>query len=162
MNKATINFWLDTALFLLLLLAILTIQPEIADHSFVHVFPGLLLMGAVAVHLYLHWEWITAVYRNYRKMGRHAQKNVLVNLALFGTYLVAGGVGVCARLMLFVSPHVHFHLGILHAVLVVPLLTLQMLHLALHFKWIRKNVQTRSLYVSGGLGHTRRCRSASP
>jgi O-antigen/teichoic acid export membrane protein len=145
MNKATLNFWVDTALFILLLLAILMIMPEIKTHSFIHVIPGLLILVGVVVHLYLHRKSIKAVFQNYRKMDRHAQENVLLNLALFGAYLVAGGVGGFARLMLFVYPHVHFHLGILHVVLTAPLLTLQAVHLARHFKWIRKNIRTRIL-----------------
>lgn len=141
--KATHNFWLDTALFILLLLVILTVWPEVLTHSFVHVIPGLVIMSGVALHLYLHRNLINSVRRNYRKMGRSAQKKAILNLALFGAYLAAGSVGCLARLILFVSPDIHLHLGILHAILIVPLLTLQMIHLALHFKWIKRNVQTR-------------------
>ena len=145
MNKATTIFRVDTILLALLLLALLLVWPEIITHSFVHVIPGLLLMGVVVVHLYLHRGWIQTVRQNYHKMGRRAQNKALLNLALLSPYLVAGGVGAAARLMLYLSPAVHFHLGVLHVILVVPLIVLQTAHLALHFGWIKKNVRTRIL-----------------
>lgn len=143
MNKATTIFWVDTILLALLLLALLLVWPEIITHSFVHVIPSLLLLGGVIVHLYLHRAWIHTAYRNYHKMGRRAQKKAILNLALVSAYLVVGGIGAVARLMLFLSPAVHFHLGVLHVILVVPLIVLQTAHLALHFGWIKKNVRTR-------------------
>jgi hypothetical protein len=103
----------------------------------------MLVMVGVIVHLYLHWDWIKAVFRNYRKMGRQAQGNAIIDLALLGAYLASGGMGLLARLMLFIFPLAHIHLGILHVILSVLLLTLQTIHLARHFKWIKKNVQTR-------------------
>lgn len=145
MNKATTIFRVDMLLLALLLLALLLAWPEIITHSLVHVIPGLLLLGVVVVHLYLHRGWIHTVYQNYHKMSRRAQKKALLNLALLSAYLVAGGVGVVARVILLLSPTVHFHLGVLHVILVVPLLALQMVHLALHFGWIKKNVRTRIL-----------------
>ncbi|MBP6015307.1 MAG: hypothetical protein KA586_01160 [Candidatus Promineofilum sp.] len=145
MNKATLLFWVDIALFILLLLAILMVWPEVLTHANVHVIPGLLLMGGVIVHLYLHRNWIKMVFRNYRKMTRSAQEKALVNLALMVAYLIAGVVGAVARLMLYNYPQVHIHLGILHGILIVPLFTLQTIHVWLHFKWIKKNVQTRIL-----------------
>jgi len=99
----------------------------------------------VVVHLYLHQGWIQTVRQNYHKMGRRAQRKALLNLALLSSYLVAGGVGMMARFMLFLSPPVHFHLGIFHVILVVPLFALQTAHLALHLGWIKKNVRTRIL-----------------
>ncbi len=143
MNKATTIFRVDTILLALLLLALLLVWPEIITHSFVHVIPGLLLLGVVVVHLYLRRGWIQTVCRNYRKMGRRAQNKALLNLALLSAYLMASGVGAVARVMLFFSPPVHFHLGVLHVILVVPLIVLQTAHLALHFGWIKKNVRTR-------------------
>ena len=143
MNKATTIFRVDAILLALFLLALLLVWPEIITHSFVHVIPGLLLLGVVVVHLYLHRGCIQTVCRNYHQMGRRARNKALLNLALLSAYLVAGGVGAAARLMLYLSPTVHFHLGVLHVILVVPLLALQMVHLALHFGWIKKNVRTR-------------------
>ena len=143
MNKATAIFRVDAILLALFLLALLLVWPEIITHSFVHVIPGLLLLGVVVVHLYLHRRWIETVYRNYHQMGRRARNKALLNLALLSAYLVAGSVGAAARLMLYLSPAVHFHLGVWHVILVVPLIVLQTAHLALHFGWIKKNVRAR-------------------
>lgn len=143
MDKAKLIFWVDTALFSLLVLAILSIGPEIFSHGFMHVIPGLLIMAGAIIHIYLHWDWIKAVFRNYRKMGRAAQENAMLDLALLCAYLIAGGMGILARLMLFIFPVVHIPLGILHVILSALLLTLQTIHLARHFKWIKKNVRVR-------------------
>lgn len=145
MNKATRIFWVDIALFVLLLLTVLMVWPEVITHANVHVIPGLLMMGGVIVHLYLHRNWITMVFRNYRKLSRSVREKTLLNLALLVGYLLAGVVGVVARLMLYNSSQVHIQLGIMHVILIMPLFTLQTIHLGLHFKWIKKNVQTRIL-----------------
>jgi hypothetical protein len=138
-------FWVDTALFGLLVLVLLTVVPEIASHAFVHVLPGLLLMAAAVLHLWLHWDWIKIAFSRFGKMPKQAQANALLDLALFGAYIVCGGLGLSARLILFVSPLHHILFGILHALTAVLLLTLQTVHLARHLKWIKTSVRRHAL-----------------
>ncbi len=143
MKKSTQIFWVDAGLAGLLPVTLLMVVPEIFSHAFVHVLPGLLLMAVAGLHLWLHRDWITVALRNFRKMSRQAQQNALLDLALFGAYFLCGGVGLSARLMLFISPIHHIFLGIIHVILTLLLLGLQTLHIARHFKWIKANVRAR-------------------
>jgi tellurite resistance protein TehA-like permease len=73
-------------------------------------------------------------------MPRQVQENALLGLALFGVYLACGGLGLFARLILFISPFSHIFFGIMHVLLGVLLITLQSIHLAHHFKWIKTHL----------------------
>jgi tellurite resistance protein TehA-like permease len=143
-------FWVDAVLFALLVLALLMVLPEIASHTFVHVLPGLLLMTGAGLHLWLHWDWIKTAFSLFGKMPKPTRVNALLDLALFVAYLVCGGLGLSARLILFVSPLHHIFFGILHALTAVLLLSLQTIHLARHFKWIKTSVRRHALGALSG------------
>lgn len=143
MNKASLIFWCDAALFGLLLIVVLMIVPEVASHAYVHVIPGLLVMLGAGAHLWLHRSWVAVAFKNFKKMAHPAQENAMIDLGLLGAYALCGGIGLFARLMYYISPHQHFHLGIVHVLLAGLLLAIQTVHLARHFRYIKKNIRAR-------------------
>jgi hypothetical protein len=128
-------FWIDMALLALLAATFLSITAEVFTHSFIHVIFGLLLSGSALFHIILHWNWIKSAVWRINDLPDQARSNAWLNLALFGGYIVCGSMGLIARLMLIIPP-LHVLLGWFHAVLAILVVTLQIVHIIRHWKWI--------------------------
>ncbi len=135
MPKNKTLFWTDMALLALLAATVLSITTEIFKHSFIHVIFGLLLSGSALLHIYLHWSWIKNAFERIHRLPDQARTNAWLNLALFCGYLLCGSMGLISRAMLIILP-LHVLLGWFHAFLAILVITLQVVHIARHWKWI--------------------------
>ena len=63
--------------------------------------------------------------------------NLLLNLALFSAYTACGVMGLTARTLWLIFPPLHVVLGFIHVVLALGVITLQIIHLVRHWKWIQ-------------------------
>ena len=135
MNKSTQHFWVDLGLFGLLGVTILAAVVEVFLHCFVHVFLGLLLSIGALIHVALHWEWIKQAFTRFGHLPSQVRTSLVLNLALFGAYSMAGVMGLIARSMIFTGP-LHFVLGFFHVLLVAGAIFLQIIHLSRHWKWV--------------------------
>lgn len=135
MSKNTFLFLFDTVLFVLLLMTILTFRMELFTHSNIHVYLGLSLCAVALLHLGWHWKWIKNAWQRYDRLPESTRNNARLNMGLFITYLLCGGIGLSARAMQFPSPH-HVFLGVIHVGLAVLLIILQVKHIRRHWSWI--------------------------
>jgi len=138
-------FWTDIALFALLTATILCVTMDIFTHSFIHVIFGFLLSGSALLHLILHWSWIKNIFERLNHLPDQARTNALLNLALFCGYIVTLSMGLIARVMLIIFP-IHILMGWIHALLAVLLVTLQVVHITHHWKWITST--SRRIFTS--------------
>jgi hypothetical protein len=135
MKRNTLNFWVDASLFILLSLSVLTVLPEVMTHSMIHAVPGLLLIGGVGVHLWLHRKWITTTLRRFASLSGRARRTAGLNALLLGVYLACATMGLAARRHLDTFP-LHFAFGVRHLFLALLLLVLQATHIIRHWSWI--------------------------
>lgn len=135
MAKNKTLFWTDMALLALLAATFLSITVEVFTHSFIHVIFGLLLSGSALFHIILHWNWIKSAVERINDLPDQARTNALLNLALFCGYIVCGSMGLIARVLLIILP-LHVLLGWFHVLLAILVVTLQVAHIARHWKWV--------------------------
>jgi len=145
MNKAAQNAWIDLGMAALLTLTVLAALIEVATHCFLHVVLGLLLSLGAWTHIALHWDWIANAFKRFGKLPDKVRDNFVLNVALFAAYTAAGSMGLMARGAIFTGPF-HLVLGCIHVLLALLVLTLQTIHLALHWKWI--TLTTRKMFSS--------------
>ena len=136
MKKSTLYFWLDLGLFTLLGITILAATVEIFFHFFVHVLLGLALSAGALTHVALHWAWIKNAFNRLDKLPAAQQTNFWLNMALFIGYSLTGLLGLTARTLWLIFPPLHWVLGIIHVLLALGVITLQVIHLVRHWKWI--------------------------
>jgi len=117
-----------------------------------HTWAGLLMIGAVAIHLAVHWSWVVMMgkrsmdsLRSGRsKLSRRAQLNVALNALLVISFLVTAGTGIY---FLFAPSggeglsH-NVALDLVHTWAGVVLTVAAVAHLAIHWRWV-KNVTRR-------------------
>jgi len=135
MSKNTLLFWIDIVLFVVLITTILTFPMDLSTHSNIHVYLGLSLCAVALLHLGLHWKWIKNAWQRYDRLPGTIQSNARLNMWLFFTYILCGGIGLSARAMPFPSQH-HVFLGVIHVCLAVLVIVLQVIHIRRHWKWI--------------------------
>jgi len=136
MSKKTLFFWIDIALFMVLIATILTVSMGLFSNSNIHLYLGLLLCAGALLHLGLHWKWIKSTAKRFDRLSATVRSNAKLNIGLFITYLFCGGVGLSAR-AIPLPFHRHVFLGVIHACLAILVLVLQGLHINRHWKWIK-------------------------
>ncbi len=136
MKKSTLYIWIDLGLFALLALTILAATVEIFFHFFVHVLLGLALSAGALTHVALHWAWIKNAFSRLGKLPEAQRTNLYLNLALFAAYSACGLMGLTARTFWLIFPPLHWVLGFIHVLLALIVITLQVIHLARHWKWV--------------------------
>ena len=141
MKKSSLNFWVDVALFTLLAITILAATVEVFLHCFVHVLLGLLLSAGALTHVALHWAWIRSSFARFTHLPDAVRTSFLLNLALFCAYTACGLMGLSARTLWLIFPPLHFVLGAVHVALALAVITLQLIHLARHWKWVTSTAQ---------------------
>jgi len=135
MSKNTLLFWFDIVLFVVLITTILTFPMDLITHSNIHVYLGLSLCAVALLHLGLHWKWIKNAWQRYDRLPGTIRSNTRLNMGLFITYILCGGIGLSARAMPFPSHH-HVFLGVIHVCLAALVIILQVIHIRRHWKWI--------------------------
>ena len=136
MSKNTSLFWIDIALFVVLIATIATVSMDLFTHSNIHVYLGLSLCATALLHLGLHWKWIKNAFQRYDRLPGTVRSNAWLNLGLFFTYIFCGGIGLSAR-AIPLPFHRHVFLGVIHVGLAVLILVLQIMHISRHWKWIK-------------------------
>lgn len=135
MAKTKMNFGVDIALLVLLAATILSFTQEIFTHSSIHVILGLVLSGSALLHITLHWNWIMIAFERFNRLPDQPRTNALLNLGLFCSYILCGSIGLTSRVLMIVHP-LHVLLGWFHALLAILAITLQVVHIARHWKWL--------------------------
>ncbi len=141
MKKSTLLIWIDLGLFALLGLTVLAATVEIFFHFFVHVLLGLALSAGALLHVALHWGWIKSSFTRLGKLPSQVRTNFWLNLALFLGYSACGLMGLTARTFWLLFPPLHWVLGFFHVCLALGVITLQVIHLARHWKWVTATTQ---------------------
>jgi hypothetical protein len=136
MKKSTLYLWIDLGLFTLLALTILAATVEIFFHFFVHVLLGLALSAGALTHVALHWAWIKTAFTRLGKLPEAQRTNFWLNLSLFIGYSLCGLLGLTARTLWLIFPPLHWVLGFIHILVALVVITLQVIHLARHWKWL--------------------------
>ena len=131
--------------------------------SGVHTWAGLLMIGAVAIHFAIHWQWVKRMSRRtvqaLRPAGKKLSRGALVNVAV--DTLIALSFLLCALsgIYLFLAPTGGLQGGanpgwdpnflfsrttwdLIHTWSGVVLIVAAAIHLAIHWRWI-KNVTAR-------------------
>jgi hypothetical protein len=131
--------------------------------SDLHTWGGILMIGAVAIHLAIHWQWVKrmskrtvqAIRPGGNKLSKGAVVNVIVDAAIALSFLLCALSGVY---FLFAptggyqggqnvgwDPNVIFSRttwDLIHTWSGVALIVAAVIHLAIHWRWV-KNVTTR-------------------
>ena len=141
MKKTTLYFWLDLLLFTLLAITLLAATVEVFFHFFVHVVLGLLLSAGAVTHVALHWDWIKNSLKRLERLPEQVRTNLLLNLALFLAYTLCGTLGLTARTLWLIFPPLHVVIGFVHVLLALLVITLQIIHLIRHWKWLTSTAQ---------------------
>ena len=136
MKKNTLFFWLDLGLFALLAITLLAATVEIFFHFFVHVVLGLALSAGALTHVALHWSWIKNAFNHLDRLPEAQRTNFWLNMALFIGYSLTGLLGLTARTLWLIFPPLHWVLGFIHVLLALGVITLQVIHLVRHWKWL--------------------------
>lgn len=162
-NHTKVNLFLDMALtgaFLIVLKPFLT---GMALHEWM----GLAIGGALAVHMLLHWSWIVAVTRKLTgKIPPQARLYYALNAALLAGFFTIIGSGVAMSqealpLFDFRGP-AYTALATLHKVVSYGTLTLLIVKVGLHGKWLVNAVRCHVLGMRPAQKKAASCESVAP
>jgi hypothetical protein len=136
-QSTRLNLWIDLGLFAAIMVAL---APNFTGLS-VHEWLGIGLGAGLAVHLLLHWRWLTAVLRRFfGPLPAAARLNLLLNTALFIDMVIIIFTGLLisreALPLLGLSLDGGRHWSGLHKLAADLSLALAGLHVAVHWKWI--------------------------
>jgi cytochrome b561 len=137
LNPVRLNWWLDLALFAVLMLSLAPGLTGLALHEWL----GLSLAGSALFHLLLHWQWITSVLKCFLNGTTWAARlSFALNLALFVTFTVVVFTGILISREALPLFGLALHGGraweSLHHQAADLLLFVAGLHVAVHWKWI--------------------------
>lgn len=132
-NKTNINFWFDLFLLILFVLTGITAYTDKQLHQTL----GLLMSGTVVLHLWLHWQWVTAMISRFRTVKPAMRLKVGLDTALLITYLLLFLSGLIV--MLIWAPAVRdFHTWMFYS-----FIGLTGGHLMLNWKWLHSQIKRR-------------------
>lgn len=142
MNKKKINLSIEVLIFMtFLFLAVTGLVFRFAPAErqveqpwlILHYWIGMLMLGSIAVHLVLHWQWIKAVAtRFFKKTSRQARINFCLDTLMFGVFFLINLSG----LIQWITASRQGLFYVMHRNTGVALVIYVMLHLSLHWKWI--------------------------
>jgi len=135
MSKSSSLFWVDMALFVVMMAAVLTGITDIFTRSFIHAILGISMCIGALLHPGSHWTWVKNASQRYDRLPEPARSNVWLDLGLFCSFILCGGIGLSARAIPF-PLHRHIFLGVIHVGLAVLVLVLLTIHISRHWKWI--------------------------
>ncbi len=132
-SKTQINFWLDAALLVILMLTFGSGETGGEIHQWL----GIAMLAGVALHLILHWKWIVALIRCYsQEMPRPVRHNFWIDVLIAATLVLTIASGLVIALA-FPPNSTPIILVELHHNCAALFILSAMTHLALHWKWIR-------------------------
>jgi hypothetical protein len=143
LHRTRRNLLLDTVL---LTACLLVLSPRLTGMT-IHEWLSASLGLAILIHLLWHWEWIVAVLRRmFSRMAASARLSLVLNLVLFIAFTVSLFTGLMISRVLLPALGLEAQRGgtwrILHTQSSDLVLILLGLHLALHWKWIFRNMRT--------------------
>jgi hypothetical protein len=123
MNKKKLNFWLDLALVVLVIIS------------------GALVVALSGLHLALHWDWIKAVvFHKNPRLTKSVHRNRTMDLGLFSLSIPCTVAGIMVWILLAIFPA---PLGVpldgwrdLHIWTGVAMFMVMGIHLRRHWKWV--------------------------
>jgi hypothetical protein len=151
---------------LLLAGSLLALSPHLTGLS-VHEWLSAGLGLAILIHLLWHWEWIVAVLRRVvSRLAASARLNLILNLILFAAFTVSLFSGMMISHSILPALGLEAQRGgawkILHTQSSDLVLVLLALHLALHWKWILRNLRNLVRLPEGQrIGHAPASRAAA-
>jgi len=118
--KTKSNFWLDMSILVAFVTILLTgiilwlVLPEGRGSSTallwgltknvwldVHIWSGVVMFIGAAVHLLIHWRWVSCVGKRYfKKLARQARINFTLNTLVFAGFFLANLTGLVIWLLL--------------------------------------------------------------
>ena len=176
------NFWLDIFIFITFLITTIIglllwlAMPDgpgsrhliflgLARYSWIeiHKWAGLAMIGGVAIHLALHWNWVGCVIeRFFKKLPQKTRLNFLLDSALSASFFLVGLSGLEIWLMLSGGGYQggrsrlfnatllalnHHNWKDIHFWAALAMISVLSIHLALHWRWImcmaRRHIQPK-------------------
>ncbi|MBU0702619.1 MAG: DUF4405 domain-containing protein [Chloroflexi bacterium] len=99
----------------------------------VHSWAGVGLFIGVALHLALHWKWVSGVARRFLKVAWPIRRNFVLDVLLVAIFLAVTISGLLDWLMFPLGDSVdHSH----HSQLGQGTTIVTLVHIALHWKWV--------------------------
>jgi len=148
-NKTKLNFWLDVLIFAAFGVTALTgeflglmtkhsspltfLGHPRSDWIDIHSWAGVGLFTGVALHLALHWKWVSGVARRFLKVAWPIRRNFVLGVLLIAIFLAVTISGLLNWLT--------FPLGgtmdhSLHPQIGQGTTIVTLMHIALHWKWV--------------------------
>jgi hypothetical protein len=119
----------------------------------VHIYSGIVGLASIVMHIVLHWDWLKALRgRPLREMPEKLRANRVVDRIMWIAFIAANVFGVMAWVLHFGDDvyAVSFP-DRLHVVFGVAWTIFAIVHLVLHWKWIKSTSQR---YIALGLGRS--------
>lgn len=171
-GKTKFNFWFDGAIFTAFVITAVTglmlwllipgggrgsenqIFLDMTRRTWIdiHNWTGLAMLIGVALHLILHWKWVSCVAARYfKKLAKQARLNFSLDSLLFVTFFLTGLSGLVAWLIVpgggyqgGRNPYygvtllglTHHNWSDLHLWASLAMMVIVVVHLALHWRWI--------------------------
>jgi hypothetical protein len=153
MNQTEKNFWLDTVIFIELLITtlsglalwlgnpdkgIVTLGSTFSLWQTMHLYAAITGLTAIILHVAAHWKWLKALRgRRLPEMPKKLRANRIVNRVMWFSFIATTVFGLLTLVFslnksiffLQVSNHLHTGFGFTW-------LTLAIVHLVFHRKWI--------------------------
>lgn len=168
-NKTKHNFWLDANIFAALLMTTITgfilwlVIPHKLDVIYLgfsrsvwtatHICSGIAGLASIVMHIILHWDWLKALRgRRLSGMPEKLRANRVVDRIMWITYIATNVFGALAWALHFgddiyivrVPDRLHVAFGVMWTIFAI-------VHLVLHWKWIKSTSQR---FIALGLGRS--------
>lgn len=108
-----------------------------------HLFWGGIVLSGIIIHVAQHWKWLKSMRgRSLPEMSKKLRANRIVDRVMWFTFIASSFFGVCSMLFqLFGKVDLSLAVNRLHVAFGLTWLTLAIVHLVFHRKWIAFTLQ---------------------